>query len=229
MLENEIISYTEMCQREGVNLQKGMNFRLNGKHSVILMSVRPNAPYEDCFEEDNTMIIYEGHDAHRSHETPNPKIVDQPQFSPRGSLTENGKFYRAVNEYKNRHKKPEIVYVYEKLKPGIWSYNGIFNLIDAWIEDTERRKVFKFKLQAIGYGDIEMEMSSHILNRRLIPTKVKIEVWKRDKGKCVMCGATTDLHFDHIIPWSKGGSSNTPENIQLLCGKHNLEKHDKII
>ena len=65
-------------------------------------------------------------------------------------------------------------------------------------------------------------------HRRLIPTKVKIEVWKRDGGKCVKCEATEDLHFDHIIPFSKGGSSNTPDNIQLLCGRHNLEKHDKI-
>jgi hypothetical protein len=35
-------------------------------------------------------------------------------------------------------------------------------------------------------------------------------------------------HFNHIIPWSKAGSSSTPDNIQLLCGKHNLEKHDRI-
>jgi 5-methylcytosine-specific restriction endonuclease McrA len=62
----------------------------------------------------------------------------------------------------------------------------------------------------------------------LIPTVVKLEVWKKDGGKCTKCGATEDLHFDHIIPWSKGGSSNTVDNIQLLYGKHNLEKCDKI-
>jgi len=44
---NEIISYLEMCQREGSSLQRGMNFSMGGNHSVILMSVRPNAPYED--------------------------------------------------------------------------------------------------------------------------------------------------------------------------------------
>ena len=42
-------------------------------------------------------------------------------------------------------------------------------------------------------------------------------------------GAQKDLHFDHIIPWSKGGSSDDPKNIQLLCGKHNIGKSDKII
>ncbi|MFH1888245.1 MAG: HNH endonuclease signature motif containing protein, partial [Pseudomonadota bacterium] len=60
------------------------------------------------------------------------------------------------------------------------------------------------------------------------PTRVKVEVWKRDGGKCTKCGSTADLHFDHIIPWSKGGSSVTAENVQLLCGRHNLEKRDRI-
>src|SRR5438105_812310 len=64
--------------------------------------------------------------------------------------------------------------------------------------------------------------------RRIIPTSVKLEVWKRDGGKCVSCGATDELHFDHIIPFSRGGTSMTSRNVQLLCARHNLEKKDKI-
>jgi 5-methylcytosine-specific restriction endonuclease McrA len=41
-----------MCQKEGTSLQRGMNFRLKGCHSVILMSVRPNSPYRDEVQED---------------------------------------------------------------------------------------------------------------------------------------------------------------------------------
>ena len=41
----DVLSYLEMCQDEGVNLQQGMNFRLRGGTSVILMSVRAGAPY----------------------------------------------------------------------------------------------------------------------------------------------------------------------------------------
>ena len=46
-MANEIIPYFEMCQREGSSLQRGMNFGIGGTHSVILMSLRPNAPYHD--------------------------------------------------------------------------------------------------------------------------------------------------------------------------------------
>ena len=50
----------------------------------------------------------------------------------------------------------------------------------------------------------------------------------RRVGKCVVCGSTVNLHFDHIIPYSRGGSSLVAENIQLMCARHNLAKHDKI-
>ncbi|MBN1380591.1 MAG: HNH endonuclease [Deltaproteobacteria bacterium] len=228
-MPNEIIPYLEMCQREGVSLQRGMNFALNHNHSVILMSVRPNAPYADRFEDDGTTLIYEGHDMPRSAKNPNPKNIDQPEFTPSGRLTQNGLFHQSAQAHKNNRKPPERVRVYEKIKQGIWSHNGVFHLIDSWCEISENRQVFKFKLVAVeGEEDFSQPIPSNPKIRRIIPTWVKLEVWKRDGGKCTKCGSEVDLHFDHIIPWSKGGSSSTPDNIQLLCSKHNLQKHDKI-
>ena len=72
---------------------------------------------------------------------------------------------------------------------------------------------------------------AHVLeleHNRLIPTEVKVMVWKRDKGRCVKCGSNTNLHYDHIIPFSKGGASDSPDNIQLLCSSCNLKKKDNI-
>lgn len=218
-----------MCRREGVSLQRGMNFRLGGEHSVILMSVRPGAPYADWVGEDGSTIVYEGHDVPRSIQTPTPKTLDQPQFHSSGALTENGKFHLAAQQYKAGHAPPERIRVYEKIKQGIWSYNGIFHLVDSWRAVLNGRQVFQFKLAAVeGEEDLSVPVPRHSQPRRVIPTPVKLEVWKRDGGRCVKCGAAEDLHFDHIIPWSKGGSSTTSENIQLLCGKHNLEKRDRI-
>ncbi len=228
-MANEIIPYIEMCRRECVSLQRGMNFELGGNHSVILMSVRPGAPYADRFEDDGSTLVYEGQDTPCTIQHTDPKSFNQPEYSTSGVLTENGKFHRAAQEFKTGKRPPERVRVYEKIKPGIWSYNGIFHLVDSWQEQSNGRSVFKFKLKAVeGEEDLSIPVPTHPKTRRVIPTAVKLEVWKRDGGECAKCGATEDLHFDHIIPWSKGGSSNIVENIQLLCGKHNLEKHDKI-
>ncbi|MFC1995716.1 4Fe-4S dicluster domain-containing protein [Chloroflexota bacterium] len=38
-----------------------------------------------------------------------------------------------------------------------------------------------------------------IEHSHLIPASAKLEVWKRDKGRCALCGSTDDLHFEHII------------------------------
>jgi len=218
-----------MCRREGVSLQRGMNYELRNNHSVILMSVRPGAPYSDRFENDGATLIYEGHDILTSQENPNPKTVDQPERTENGTLTENGKFHKAAQEYKAGEREPERVRVYEKIKQGIWSYNGVFHLVDSWREASHERQVFKFKLIAVeGEDDFSIPVPKQSQSRRIIPTWVKLEVWKRDSGKCVQCGVADNLHFDHVIPYSKGGSSNTPENIQLLCGKHNIQKHDRI-
>jgi hypothetical protein len=108
-------------------------------------------------------------------------------------------------------------------------YSGIFHLVDSWREPDTHRTVFKFKLAAVeGEEDFDVPVPVHPVRRRVIPTQVKLEVWQRDGGKCVMCGATDELHFDHDLPYSKGGSSITAKNVQLLCARHNLQKHDHI-
>lgn len=226
----DVISYLEMCSAEGVNLQRGMNFRLGKNYSVILMSVRPNAPYADRIEENGRVLIYEGHDVPRRKDGPDPKSVDQPMKNSSGTLTQNGLFYQAAKQYVSDNKPPELVKVYEKIRSGIWTYNGIFELVDAWTERESGREVFKFKLKiSETQSRQELEQNEFSLDHnRLIPAAVKREVWERDKGRCVECGSKENLHFDHIIPFSKGGSSLVAENIQLLCAKHNLAKRDKI-
>ena len=228
-MATQIISYIEMCQRERASLQRGMNFALGRDHSVILMSLRPNAPYDDRLEEDGSVLIYEGHDEPKSARVRDPKGLDQPEFTPSGRPTQNGQFHRAAQEHVNGRRPPERVRVYEKLKTGIWSYNGVFHLADSWLEESGRREVFKFKLVAVeGDEDLSAPVPRAPERRRIIPSHVKQEVWKRDQGKCVVCGASDELHFDHVVPFSKGGTSMVSENIQLLCARHNVEKSDRI-
>jgi len=227
--QGDVISYLDMCQAEGVNLQRGMNYRLKGGLSVILMSLRAGAPYADRIEENGKILIYEGHDTPYYKGGPNPKLIDQPMQNPGGGLTQNCLFYEAAMRVRRGESQPEIVKVYEKIKSGIWVFNGLFKLLDAWLEEINSRKVFKYKLELlVEYLSHFGVATSDINHDRIIPSAIKLEVWKRDKGKCVKCGSHDNLHFDHIIPYSRGGSSLVAENIQILCARHNREKRDKI-
>jgi hypothetical protein len=60
-----------------------------------------------------------------------------------------------------------------------------------------------------------------------VPADVFELVMERDGRRCQYpsCGATEDLTIDHkIVPWSEGGSSTNPENLQVLCRTHNSRK-----
>jgi len=229
LVPGEVISYLEMCREEGVNLQRGMNFGSSGRPSVILMSRRPGAPYDDRIEEDGRVLIYEGHDRPQTRGGPDPKKLDQPERGPGGTLTQNGLFLQAASQHRELGMPAERVRVYEKMRTGIWTFNGTFRLVDGWREESNERLVFKFRLEVDPEATPLVDSREPRLEQnRLIPTDVKLAVWKRDEGKCVECGSTDNLHFDHIIPYSRGGSSLVAENIQLMCARHNLAKHDKI-
>ena len=222
--DSPIISYLELSLRERQQLQKGMNFRTDGRLSVFLMSARKNAPYKDCWLPNEQLLIYEGHDA----KSDGKKMVDQPMYRDSGKLSDNGKFYvEAINFKEAKRKDPLQIQVYEKLDVGVWFDKGVFNLVDAAVIEEEGRKVFKFYLHPTDEVRSIIDAKEY-RHERMIPTAVKVEVWKRDKGHCRECGANTGLHYDHILPFSKGGRSDDVRNVQILCARHNLQKSDKI-
>jgi hypothetical protein len=230
-MKDEIISYREMCDRENVQtLQRGMNFRLNPGYSVILMSQRRNAPYKDKIFNDGFTIEYEGHDIPNTSDIENPKKYDQPRVTKTGKFTQNGLFANSVEKYKKNNSKPELIKVYEKIFNGVWSERGFFKLIDyKFIPDEKGRKVFRFILEEVEEDSPKFFKGYHLKTRtRIIPSEIKKEVWKRDGGKCVICGATDELHFDHDLPFSKGGTSISFDNVRILCARHNLSKSNKI-
>ena len=230
-IRDDILSYREMCDSENIQtLQRGMNFRMNPAYSVILMSQRANAPYHDRVYDDGITIEYEGHDVPKRSYDHNPKAEDQLDKLPSGKPTQNGLFARAVDKYKMGDSSPELIKVYEKIIPGVWSLKGYFDLVDYKVFHDGSRKVFRYILRLSDRADIaglNTETTSEA-HTRLIPSEVKKEVWKRDGGRCVICGETKNLHFDHDLPFSKGGTSISAKNVRLLCMKHNLQKSGKI-
>jgi hypothetical protein len=61
---------------------------------------------------------------------------------------------------------------------------------------------------------------------RSIPRDVQFRVLKRENQICRECGRSVqdeDVEFDHVIPYSKGGSSDE-SNVRLLCRKCNRKR-----
>ena len=82
----------------------------------------------------------------------------------------------------------------------------IYHSISKWINNNfNYDQSSRFKID----NSLKNEVDRHI------PSHVRHEVWRRDRGCCTICGSQKNLEFDHIIPVSKGGS-NTTRNIQLF-------------
>lgn len=97
-------------------------------------------------------------------------------------------------------------------------------LVRLTFDDDEQLRMRAHQL----VSELDKAKSKRVSPNRNIPKDVKDAVWERDEGQCVVCGATTGLHFDHDLPLSLGGG-NQVENIQLLCKDCNLKKGNKIM
>lgn len=67
--------------------------------------------------------------------------------------------------------------------------------------------------------------------RAKVTPGVRYDVFLRDHFRCVICGSAQSdgvkLHVDHIIPVSKGGTSDM-SNLRTLCDRCNMGKRDKM-
>jgi hypothetical protein len=92
-------------------------------------------------------------------------------------------------------------------------------------DDTELQDLYDLTSEA-GLGTAAERFKAAALARPYIdsgkiPADVFELVMERDGRRCQYpgCGTTEDLTIDHkIIPWSEGGSSTDPENLQCSAG-----------
>jgi hypothetical protein len=114
----------------------------------------------------------------------------------------------------------------------------IYFIYDWWVGGNLFHRVFMTELDEEWEEELDEEWEPPIIEweedddkpireREPISQTIKDQVWNRDGGKCVECGSNEKIEFDHIIPFSKGGS-NTYRNLQILCEKCNRSKSDKI-
>jgi len=65
---------------------------------------------------------------------------------------------------------------------------------------------------------------------RVIPREIMFKVARRDNHVCQLCHQYVpddQVHFDHIIPYSKGGPTSVA-NIRLLCAICNRKKSNSL-
>nr|WP_246852256.1 HNH endonuclease signature motif containing protein [Patulibacter sp. SYSU D01012] len=89
----------------------------------------------------------------------------------------------------------------------------------ALVRDRDRRR-----RRRIDRAHAALAAEADLAPRRdPIPREVRQAVWHRDGGRCVACGETFDLQYDHVIPVALGGAS-TVDNLELLCAPCNQAK-----
>lgn len=71
---------------------------------------------------------------------------------------------------------------------------------------------------------------------RRVARRLRDLVWARDGGRCAYrsedgrrCECRRGLELDHVVPYSRGGRSDDPANIRLLCREHNQHERRRLL
>ena len=80
----------------------------------------------------------------------------------------------------------------------------------------------------IEFSPLEPTTHQDRMASRRISDETRAMVIVRDGGRCRRCRRATDLEIDHVVPFSKGGSSEE-NNLQTLCRRCNRRKWKKML
>lgn len=195
---------------ERLNYQKHISDTRQGKLTAITASVHLEAD-ELCYME--TPAMYQKITSTRTHLIPGRLIATDRKLH---FLSATGGWAMLWKNVMQVQREAYHVYIELSTQKG----NGCYQVSDPLLVEAMLNTITRITKRQLSVSQDDMES-------RHIPHEVKVAVWQRDQGKCVQCGATSYLEFDHIIPFSKGGA-NTVNNVQLLCRKCNLAKGGRI-
>lgn len=203
-----ILSANELIEREGMKLEKSMNFRDKGELlSVFLVLPKEGGEYKDEWDAKTETYVFEGHDS--TTVDTGGKSLDQLLMYGGDKLTSNGKFFKEANAFKDGVRSDALqVQIYEKLDPGVWFDKGIFDLVDAAGVKEDGRKVFKFHLKPADRERTDRDDTHRA--ERMLPAAAKAQAWEKSRGCCAKCNLQSGLRF-------VGGPAAA--DIKLLCAK----------
>jgi len=111
------------------------------------------------------------------------------------------------------------------------------------VSDSPEREEVLRKLRVLlpGFPDIRLGIAIDLIVSAFSPARIRKQrlraaqekgrhtpaewraILRKHGGKCAYCGSNQDIHKDHIIPISRGGSDGA-DNIQPLCVHCNCSK-----
>jgi 5-methylcytosine-specific restriction endonuclease McrA len=94
---------------------------------------------------------------------------------------------------------------------------------DALIAEAEAKEAERHRRERVAWAKAVVEAPRDATPRTGLSRDVQVAVFERDGGRCVACGSTRLLQFDHVIPLAMGGS-NSIDNLQVLCDECNRRK-----
>lgn len=126
--------------------------------------------------------------------------------------------------YKEMTSINEIVWyeLYAEFHTKSFDVNKINDEIRKLLDDDD-------VVKKTGIWEYVLDHNEYHLNLRTFPISIKNAVYRKQEGKCAICGEyhpIEEMEADHIIPWSKGGTTEL-ENCQLLCRHCNRVKGGK--
>lgn len=109
----------------------------------------------------------------------------------------------------------------------VWLYRGRVWRVDEDVTSDDVKALVDRRRQKrrseIERAKVAVTIEQSPDRRGGISDEIKIFVWQRDGGRCVRCGSSEKLEFDHIIPVVMGGA-DTARNLQILCEACNRSK-----
>ena len=124
-------------------------------------------------------------------------------------------------------------FAFTKIHTGIWSYNGVFHLVDSWRERDEYRKPCSSSGWWLAEGEEDFDVPPSTSPSDTAPNhsdvgretrSLEARRWQvRSVVQRTSSTSTTTFHGP------EGDLGNVRERAATVCHRHNLEKRDRIL
>lgn len=129
------------------------------------------------------------------------------------------KVFACPPNYRSEMKKVDWGVLYNKYHDGTYNSNEIEETVSSLMGDYEVTK-------KAGIYQYVFDGEKKHLSLRTFDERTKRTVYTQQDKKCFICKQPKpykDMHGDHWVPWSKGGTT-VIDNCRMLCTECNLKK-----